>query len=145
MSLNLTPRRASLDFELPGASDPQRRYLIKIGLCYKIFHGSRLTERGIGETQEFSAGNVRFRSGRALAQGVEMELALEWPLRIDGLWPLELVIWGSVLGSNEEGSTLKIVRYEFRARSNPATAPGGRLRRGDHPLHGTSDIDPRRD
>ena len=75
-----------------------------------------------------------------------MELALEWPLRIDGAWPLELRIWGRILCSNQEASTLKIARYEFRARSTHAPPPGERLRRSDLQVHvGSSHIDARRE
>jgi len=53
---------------------------------------------------------LSFSADQDLPQGLDVELSLDWPLQVDGACPLQLMIFGRVLHSGEEGSTLKIAR-----------------------------------
>ena len=61
---------------------------------------------------------------------MEMQLSLDWPLRLDGICPLQLMIFGRVVRSAKEGCTLRIVRYEFRTRAFRASPPHKPIRPG---------------
>jgi hypothetical protein len=43
-------------------------------------------------------------------------LSLDWPVLLHDSRPMLLVIYGSVVRSNDEGTAVSIERYEFRTR-----------------------------
>ena len=54
-----------------------------------------------------------------------MQLSLEWPVPLDGICPLQVIVFGRIIRIGAEGSTLKIVRYEFRTRKLRASFAAG--------------------
>jgi hypothetical protein len=47
-----------------------------------------------------------------------VEIAVNWPARLDGRCLLQLVATGRVVRSNGEAAAVRIERYEFKTRSN---------------------------
>ena len=133
MPPNLTPSLAA-DTE-PRAAGSVRRYPVQLGLSYKLLRGGRTIERGLGKTREFSDGKVKFCADRILPSGVDSELSMDWPLRIHGTCPLQLVVFGRVIESGVNGSTLRITRFEFRPRSRQAVASRERVRTSGFQVH----------
>jgi hypothetical protein len=43
-----------------------------------------------------------------------VELRIEWPFLLQGVCPLELQVWGRVLRSDDQGTVVRMSRYEFR-------------------------------
>jgi hypothetical protein len=117
---DLTPRRAGVDPAVPAAGRSNRRYPVQFDLRYKVLRGGAPL-RGIGVTREFSSTEVQFAADRDLPLGAEIELSLDWPLRLDGGCPLQLMVFGKIAATGENGATLPISRYEFRTRSLRAT------------------------
>jgi hypothetical protein len=64
-----------------------------------------------------SSTEVKFAADRDLQLGAQIELSLDWPLRLDGGCPLQLIVFGKIAATDEKGTTLAISRYEFRTRS----------------------------
>jgi hypothetical protein len=135
MSPNLTERRARVDARFPGVAGSGRRYPVEFDLRYKLLHGSQVTGRGLGRTREFCDGTVSFSVDRTLRPGADLELSLDWPLRIDGVCPLQLIVFGRVVRSREDSSTLKIMRYEFRTRSMHPVASRDVVSRSGFQIH----------
>lgn len=135
MSPTVTPRPARAGSELRKIGSAVNRYPVQFDLSYKLVRGGQVLERGPGKTQEFSQGNVRFSADRILPVGADLELSLDWPLRIHGVSPLHLVISGRVTRSTHKESTLKITRYEFRTRGGRPAASAQMVRTSGFQVH----------
>jgi hypothetical protein len=116
VSPNLTSRRARVAVELPAAGRSSRPYPLQIDLRYKVVRGGRPIQQGLGRTRRLSTAEVSFSADQNLPGGADVELSVNWPLPLGGVCPLQLLIFGRVIRSGADGSTVKIARYEFRTR-----------------------------
>ena len=117
MSSNV-PRLAGVVTKLPAAGSPNRCYPVQLDLRYKVLRNGQPVEHGNGRTRQFSSSELVFTAERALPIGA-VELALDWPFRLDGVCPLQVVVFGQVLGGSERAVMVKIERHEFRTRRLP--------------------------
>ena len=92
------------------------RYPIELDLRYKALRGRRILKEGLGKTRDISTKGLLFRVDQPLPKGATVEVSLDWPLRLDGLCPLQVKITGEVLRNAESGTAIYIRRYEFRTR-----------------------------
>jgi hypothetical protein len=142
LSPNLTEQRVGRNARLPV---PKRRYPVQVDLSYKLLRNGFVVARGLGRTLEFSDGKICFHTDRTLELGADLELLLDWPLRIDGVCRLQLVVFGHVIESDEGGSTLEIVRHRFRTLGTHIRAPREAVQRSGFGIHvGTTAIHVRR-
>jgi PilZ domain len=129
----MSPARVSRDLGLRAAcvaSDilptdrrSHRRYPVELDLEYRLMHYRRVLKAGLGKTCDISAKGVFFRADQALPKGLDVELSMDWPFRLDGRWRLQVKIDGKVLRSGESGTAVQIRNYEFRTRgSRPVLA-----------------------
>jgi hypothetical protein len=116
VSSDLTPRRAGVDPVVPAAGRSNRRYPVQLDLRYQVLRGGKPL-RGIGVTREFSSTEVKFAADQDLPLGALIELSLAWPQRLDGVCPLQLMVFGKIAAIDEKGTILTISRYEFRTPS----------------------------
>ena len=93
-----------------------QRYPIELDLRYKLIHGRQVLNGGVGRTRDISTKGVFFSADQALPSGLDVELSMDWPLRLGGLCHLQLKIAGKVLRSGERGTAVQITHYEFRTR-----------------------------
>jgi hypothetical protein len=106
--------------ELPHAVRSNRSYPVQLDLCYKVVRDGQPVEHGNGRTRQFSSSEVVvFAADHPLPIGA-VELALDWPFLLDGVCPLQVVVFGQVLPSSDQAVTVKIERHEFRTRRLPA-------------------------
>jgi hypothetical protein len=76
-----------------------------------------VTYFGAGVTIDLSGGGVRFRADTPPPPaGIEAELKINWPFLLQRSCALELVVWGSILGTRGGATVLRMRRYEFRTR-----------------------------
>jgi len=47
-----------------------------------------------------------------------VEIAVNWPARLDGTCPLKFVATGRVIRSEPDRAAVRIERYEFRTRAS---------------------------
>lgn len=142
MSPDVTQLTADPSVGLPA---PRRRYPVQIHLRYKVLRDGFVAARGSGKSREFGGGKLSFHADSPLLEGADLELALDWPLRLEGVCPLQLVVFGRVIASNQEGSTLEIVRHEFRTRGTQIRAAREAVQRSGFRVHvGTTAIHARR-
>ena len=88
-------------------------YPINMDLEYCVILFDRIF-LGRGRTMTMSRNTVVFASDTALPEGVRVELALNWPARLDNTIPLKLQVFGQTTRVNGNVIELTILRYEFR-------------------------------
>ncbi len=98
----------------------ERRETARFPLCeevrYKLVQGKAVTS-GAGRTLNIGSGGVLFTTEHRLPLGRVVEIAVNWPARLDGTCPLKFVASGRVIRSEEDRAAVRIERYEFRTRS----------------------------
>ena len=69
---------------------------------------------GSGMTADLSRGAVRFLCDNPPPDGVDVELRIAWPFLLQNVCPLELLVRGTTMKTNERGTILQMSHYEFR-------------------------------
>jgi PilZ domain-containing protein len=77
--------------------------------------------RGQAITSDISSGGVFLKTDRVLPVGKQIQLFIDWPALLDQRCPLRLVVTGKTLRSDEKGTAVGIIRYDFRIRPRRAT------------------------
>jgi len=103
-------------------SDPRihPRYPIALDLQYKILKGRTVEHLGGGRSLNISRGGVLFEpndfpeiSDIADESGT-VELAMEWPLLLNRVCAMKLVVRGRIVRRQDKRLALKIEKHEFR-------------------------------
>jgi hypothetical protein len=77
----------------PPRTDGYGWYPLALALEYKAFSGGLLVQTGAGETTQISSRAVRLRVSKDLPALVdELELAIAWPVALDGVTPLRWIV-----------------------------------------------------
>ena len=97
------------------------RYDVGLNLRYRVL-GRRFRQQGTGRTCNMSKGGICFRADQSLPEGRRVELSIDWPVRLDGLCPLQLRITGTVVRTSEMSTVIKTTRYEFCPRAGASVA-----------------------
>ena len=118
--------RSMQDLELiRGNRRADRRYDLELRLRFS-YQRSGEVMAGVGRTLDLSRGGVRFLAEMPPPEGAEVELRIEWPFLLQNVCALELVMNGTVLGSDERGTVMQTRDFTFRtcgARSFDQAAP----------------------
>jgi len=70
--------------------------------------------------QDIGNGGLFLKIDKTLRLGQQIQVLIDWPAPLDQRWLLRLVVFGKVLRSNGAGTAVRIVRYEFRVRTQNA-------------------------
>ena len=101
-----------------GNGEPERRskkrFHIQQEVRYKMLYGQRIAETGTGRTANMSSGGIWFSTETSLALGMPVEISMMWPVLLNDLCPMKLMIYGCVVRSTERGAAVAIERTEFR-------------------------------
>jgi len=98
--------------EHTGERRSQERFGFEGNLEYEgTFAGQNA--RGQGKIINISKHGLLFRAERNIAAGTELAICAPWPARLGGA-SLELVIAGRAVRSGNEGTAVRILRYDFR-------------------------------
>ena len=91
------------------------RVPIERDVRYKVLGGRKSELRtGLGRMLDMSSGGVQFTTESALPQGERVELAVNWPARLNDVTPLKLVILGRVVRTEATQAAVSIEQYEFK-------------------------------
>jgi hypothetical protein len=93
-----------------------QRYPIGLDLLYLIRLGKQDMQPGVAHTHDISSSGVSFHAGRLLPAGASIELSLNWPYLLQNSCPLQLIIQGRVVRSDEHATAVQTMHYEFRTR-----------------------------
>ena len=114
--MNKKLKDAGLPLEGLGERRTKRRFRISQDVCYKILYGRRFGETGRGRTINISSSGLWLSTETMLASRMAVELKVTWPVLLNNSCPMTLVIYGSVVHSNDKGAAVAIERYEFHTR-----------------------------
>ena len=81
-----------------------------------MVHGKIITT-GTGKTLNIGSGGVLFTTEQQLPMGRMVEIAVNWPARLDGTCPLKFVASGRIIRAEANRAAVRIERYEFRTRA----------------------------
>ena len=76
--------------------------------------GSRIT--GFCHTISLSSSELAFTADRQLMAGQRLEVAIDWPVLLEGGVRLQLVLTGEIVRATQTMMILGIERHEFRTR-----------------------------
>ena len=94
----------------------KRRFPLEQEVRYKMLYGQRIAETGSGMTTDISSSGVRFSTANILGAGMPIEISMNWPVLLNDVCPMKLMIYGCVVRSDEKGAAVVIERYEFRTQ-----------------------------
>lgn len=100
-----------------------RRYPIECPVCFRLLDSGRAGETGRGTTVNMASQGLLVATDRRLPPGASVELAIEWPARLNSRAGLKLVVHGSVLRSEEGKLAVLIRKHEFRLAGRYGPAP----------------------
>jgi hypothetical protein len=114
VSVNSQPRGGSTE----GRPERRvkRRFRVEQEVRFKMLFGQRLAETGTGVTANISSGGLWFTTASPLSVGMPIEVAMNWPVLLNDICPMKLMIYGCVVRSSERGAAVAIERYEFRTQ-----------------------------
>ena len=104
------------------------RFPVRQGIQYRAIDSSGGNSAGGGLTLDMSGSGIRFSVQKRIPPGSILEVAVDWPVRLDGTCPLKMVLVGRVVRSEADFAALAILRYEFRTKG-PGLTPRGALSR----------------
>jgi len=102
-----------------GASSERRastRFSLNLEVRYTVSGSPGTAETGSGRTIDLSSSGLRFATPRPLEPGLRLDVAIEWPVLLDGGVHLQLVAAGVVVWSKGAETALRIQRHELRTR-----------------------------
>jgi PilZ domain len=106
---------------LPKEPGPDRRasvrFPLSLDLRYSVWHTRAPVETGSGQIIDLSRSGLRFAAPGPLEPGLKLDVAINWPVLLDGRVQLQLILTGVVVWSSGTQIALRIQRHDFRTRS----------------------------
>ena len=99
---------------ISGDRRRDRRYQLQLDLKWKLIRRRRVLDTGTGHTVDLSSGGVLFDAGRALPEGLNLELAVSWPVLLHNIAPMQLVVYGRIKRCSGRLIALQTIQHEFR-------------------------------
>ena len=112
---------------IAGDRREDRRYDLKLDLRWRLIRRRRLLDSGTGVTIDASSGGILFDAGRPLPMGLNVELAISWPVLLYGTAPLRLFVAGRITRTFGTCAAIQMVQHEFRtiAQHTESRLPAG--------------------
>ena len=101
------------------------RFPLDLAVRYTDAGGRAPVEAGAGRTIDMSSSGLSFTADKLLPTGVKLDLAIDWPVELDGGVGLQLIVSGGVVRANGTAASLQIERHQFKTRSVGLKAPSG--------------------
>lgn len=98
------------------------RFPMREDVTYKVLQPKRESISGSGTTLNISSDGILFTTEETLPVGRTVELAVNWPARLDGTCALKLVAIGRVVRSEPNRAVVRIERYQFKTRGSSLKA-----------------------
>jgi hypothetical protein len=115
---------------ISGERRSDRRYGIHLELRWKLIRRRRALESGVGHTLNLSSGGILFDAGRQLPVGLNVELAISWPVLLRDTAPLQLIVSGRIVRGGGDRTAVAMSHHEFRTIGTPG---GQRIQNGNSP------------
>jgi hypothetical protein len=108
-----------------GERRRDKRYGMQLQLRWKLVRRRRTIDTGTGCTVNMSSGGIRFEAGRDMPSGLNVELAISWPILLLNVAPMQLFITGRILRSGGGWAAIRTVTHEFRTFAAGGTTANG--------------------
>jgi hypothetical protein len=108
-------------FYVAGERRARPRYALRFPLHYRVLDEEGAA--GSGTTLNLSSSGVAFDVVEALQLGAHVELAIQWPVALNGRIPLKLMVEGHVAWNEGGLAAVRMSRCEFRTQGK--TSSGG--------------------
>ena len=96
-----------------------RRYQLQLEVRWKLIRRRKVQDAGAGRTLDLSSGGILFDAARPLPVGLNVELAISWPVLLHNVAPMQLVATGRIVRSIGAQVAVHITQHEFRTVGNP--------------------------
>ena len=93
------------------------RFPLALDVRYSVLHRNGPIETGCGQLIDVSSSGLRFTAQAPVERGVKLDVAINWPVLLDGRIQLQLTVSGVVIRSYGTEIAMRIQKHEFRARS----------------------------
>lgn len=94
------------------------RFPVREEVRYRVVQSKACKVSGIGVTLNMGSSGILFTTQEKLPLHHMVEISVNWPARLGGTCPLQLVATGRVVRSEADKAAVKIERYEFKTRSS---------------------------
>jgi len=112
-------KRGERGENIAGDRRSDRRYEMQLELRWRLLHRRKVQDAGAGHTIDLSSGGVAFEVGRKLPLGLKIELSVAWPVLLQRVAPMQLVISGLIVRSDSARTAMRIHQHEFRTAGTP--------------------------
>src|SRR5262245_17615401 len=92
-------RKQKQEDTIAGDRRNSQRYGLHLDLRWKLIRRRRVLDTGTGATIDLSSGGLLFDAGRHLPEGLNVELAIAWPVLLHNVAPLQLMVSGRIVRS----------------------------------------------
>jgi hypothetical protein len=121
MDTAVVPTKQTVEVDaIAGDRRHDRRYHLQLELKWKLIRRRRVLETGTGQMVDISSGGIRFDAGRRLPEGLDVELAIAWPVLLHDVAPMQMVAKGRILRVHGNIVALHTVQHEFRTVGTPS-------------------------
>jgi hypothetical protein len=122
MSMEATPHDSRDKIGRMADRRETSRFPVREEVRYRVLHAKGTPASGVGKTLDIGSGGILFTTEDRLPMGRLVEVAVNWPVRLDGACPLRFVAVGKVVRSEATQAVVQIDRYEFRTRGSGGVA-----------------------
>jgi hypothetical protein len=93
------------------------RFPLTLDVRYSVLHRNGPIETGSGQLIDVSSSGLRFTAQAPVERGLKLDVAINWPVLLDGRIQLQLTVSGVVVRSSGTEISMRIQRHDFRTRS----------------------------
>lgn len=128
---------ASVESQKKAAAERRvsARFPCRLAVSYQTLEQPILSGQGTSETLNISSKGLLFTSNERFEPGQLVQVALDWPARLENQVLLKLVAEGRIVRNSNGQTAMTIDKYEFRTRRTVAksTAAGAAQETTSHP------------
>jgi c-di-GMP-binding flagellar brake protein YcgR len=93
------------------------RFPLTLDVRYSVLQRNGPIETGSGQLIDVSSSGLRFTAQAHIEPGLKIDIAINWPVLLDGRIQLQLTVSGVVVRSSGTEISMRIQRHDFRTRS----------------------------
>ena len=109
----------------------RRRFPFELGVRFRSL-GGVYRVAGVGRVSNMSSSGVLITYPHDVIPGTPLELSIEWPTRLDGRIPLQLIVIGTVARCGLFSFAVGIERHYFRIAAKSALPTVQFMRQASH-------------
>lgn len=97
----------------------ERRSRVRFPLQLDMYYRPAEREQNLaieGKTINLSSAGLLFHSSALPGLGDKVEITVDWPLNLNAVCKIKLVVRGQVMRVTENSAAIKVVTYEFRTK-----------------------------